>query len=184
MPLSSLLALTNNALPALEPTREPTDWYAIQARCRHERSVERWLRARGYDPFVPLYKDRRKWSDRTAEIETPLFPGYVFCSFDVKARLPILSTPGVLGIVGIGKQPLSVDPRELDAIRAMLASGIDVQPCRMSPGQRVRIESGPLTGIEGVLLDVRGKNRLVVSISLLERSVSAIVDGHQATALA
>jgi len=117
------------------------------------------------------------------EIDTPLFPGYVFCSMDLENRMPVLSTPGVVGIVAAGKQPLAVDPKELDAVRAMLLRGIDVQPCSAAPGQKVKIGAGPLKGIEGSLLQVRGKNRLVVRISILNRSISAIIEGSEMVAL-
>ncbi len=157
--------------------------YAIQVRYRHERIVEQSLRLRGYRPFVAVYKNRRRWSDRITEIETPVFPGYVFCAFDVKKRLPILTTPGVLGIVGTGKVPVAIDPQELEAVRNILVSGVEIEPCVMAPGQKVRIETGPLRGVEGVLLHGRGKNRLLVSISLLHRSISAIIESDEAAAL-
>lgn len=97
--------------------------------------------------------------------------------------MPVLSTPGVVGIVAAGKQPLPVDPCELEAVRAMIVRGIDVQPCFATPGQKVRIATGPLKGMEGSLLQVRGKNRLVVRISILNRSISAIIDGSEAVPL-
>ena len=154
--------------------------YALQVRYRYERQVEQSLRVRGFAPFLPLFKSRRRWSDRTMEIETPLFPGYVFCSMDLGNRMPVLSTPGVVGIVAARKQPLPVDPYELEAVRAMIVRGIDVQPCFATPGQKVRIGTGPLKGIEGCLVQLRGKNRLVVRISILNRSISAIIDGSEA----
>jgi transcription antitermination factor NusG len=169
---------------ALTPgtTSEPPQ-YALQVRYRYERQVEQSLRVRGFAPFLPVFKSRRRWSDRITEIETPLFPGYVFCSMDLGNRMPVLSTPGVVGIVAAGKQPLPVDPYELEAVRAMIVRGIDVQPCFATPGQKVRIGTGPLKGIEGSLLQVRGKNRLVVRISILNRSISAIIDGSEAVPL-
>lgn len=157
--------------------------YALQVRYRYERQVEQSLRVRGFVPFLPVFKVRRRWSDRTMEIETPLFPGYVFCSMDLGNRMPVLSTPGVVGIVAAGKQPLPVDPHELEAVRAMIVRGIDVQPCFATPGQKVRIGTGPLKGIEGFLLQARGKNRLVVRISILNRSISVIIDGSEAVPL-
>jgi transcription antitermination factor NusG len=157
--------------------------YALQVRYRYERNVEQSLRVRGFVPFLPLYKNRRRWSDRIMEIETPLFPGYVFCSMDLGNRLPVLSTPGVVGIVAAGKQPLPVNPDELESVRAMVLRGIDVQPCSAALGQKIRIGAGPLKGIEGSLLQVRGKNRFVVRISILNRSISAVVEGSEAVAL-
>lgn len=153
--------------------------YAIQVRYQYERVVEESLKLRGLSPFLPLFKQRRKWSDRVMEVDTPLFPGYIFCPFDLKNRVPVLSSPGVVGIVGAGKRPLAVDCAELAAVRAMTLRGIDVQPCSAVPGQKIRIGSGPLKGLEGALLEVRGKHRLVVRISILNRSISAIIDGSE-----
>ena len=153
--------------------------YAIQVRYQYERIVEESLRNRGFSPFLPVFKRRRRWSDRIMETETPLFPGYLFCPFDLKNRLPVLASPGVVGIVGAGKRPLPVDSSELAAVRAMTLRGIDVQPCSAVPGQKIRIGSGPLKGLEGALLEVRGKHRLVVRISILNRSISAIIDGSE-----
>jgi transcription antitermination factor NusG len=153
--------------------------YAIQVRYQYERIVEESLKIRGFSPFLPMFKRRRRWSDRVMETETPLFPGYIFCAFDLKNRLPVLSSPGVVGIVGAGKRPVPVDSNELAAVRAMTLRGIDVQPCSALPGQRIRIGSGPLEGLEGALLEIRGKHRLVVRISILNRSISAIIDGSE-----
>ncbi len=155
-------------------------YYAVQVRCRYERVAQRWLELRGLGTFLPIYEARRQWSDRAVDIQRPLFPGYVFCSFDATRRLPVLSAPGVVGIVAAGKRPLPVDARELQAVRALASAGRDVQPCAPVPGEKVRIAAGPLKGIEGALLQLRGKNRLVVSISILNRSISAIVDGSDA----
>jgi transcription antitermination factor NusG len=177
----SLVADKAGVLPVGKDAERPH--YALQVRYRYEKQVEQSLRLRGFCPFLPLYKSRRRWSDRITEIDTPLFPGYVFCSLDLGNRMPVLSTPGVVGIVAAGRQPLAVDPHEIEAVRAMIVRGIDVQPCSATPGQKVRIGTGPLKGIEGFLLQVRGKNRLVVRISILNRSISAIIDGSEALPL-
>src|SRR5438309_1885473 len=84
-------------------------WFAIHIRGRYEKSTAAILHDKGYEWFLPLYKCRRRWSDRSKELELPLFPGYLFCRFDLNDRLPILTTPGVLQIVGIGKTPIPVD---------------------------------------------------------------------------
>src|SRR5216684_1011727 len=74
-------------------------WFALQVRARHEMGVAQHLCSRGYDWFLPLYKCRKRWSDRMKEVETPLFPGYLFCRFDPQERLPILTSPGVIQVV-------------------------------------------------------------------------------------
>ena len=103
-------------------------WYAIHVRSRHEKTVENSLRGKGYSVFSPSYRTRRKRVDRIAEIEVALFPGYVFCQFDANKRLPILMTPGVVGVVGRGNRAEPVDDTEIASIRTIALSGRPVQP--------------------------------------------------------
>jgi transcription antitermination factor NusG len=152
-------------------------WYALRTKSRYENTVASHLFARGYESFLPLYKCRRRWSDRSKEIELPLFPGYVFCQFNSLDRFPILSIPGVVHVVGVGRTPVSIDESEIAAIQAAVKSGLHRQPCPfLEIGDRVRIEHGPLCGIEGILLGFRGNQRLVLSVTLLQRSVAVQVD--------
>ena len=132
------------------------------------------LRAKGYEEFLPLYRSSRRWSDRIKKLELPLFPGYLFCRFDVTDRfMPILTTPGVIGIVGAGKTPVPVDPEEIEAIRAILRSGLAAQPWpNLTVGSKVYIERGPLAGLEGIIANTDKVYRLIVSVSLLQRSVA------------
>ncbi len=114
-------------------------------RYRYESFVAAHLDGRGYEWFLPLHKVRRRWSDRFKEIEQPLFPGYVFCRFNPANRFPILTTPGVFLIVGIGKTPVSIHETEISAIQATVKSGFPSQPWPfLQIGQRVKIEHGPL----------------------------------------
>jgi transcription antitermination factor NusG len=127
--------------------------------------------------MLPLYRSRRRWSDRFKEIQTPLFPGYLFCQFDPHNRLPILSTPGVIQMVGFGKQPVSIDPAEIVAIQALSRCELGRQPWPfLEVGQRVQIMAGPLCGLEGILVDFKGVRRVVLSVSLLRRSVAVELD--------
>jgi transcription antitermination factor NusG len=152
-------------------------WYALRVRSRHEDVVAVHLHARGYESFLPLYKSQRRWSDRVKEIDLPLFPGYVFCRFDPLNRLPILTVPGIVHTVGVGRTPIAIDETEIAAIQAAVKSGLPRQPWPfLEIGHRVRIERGPLCGVEGILLGFRGHQRLVLSVSLLQRSVAVQVD--------
>src|SRR5882762_6815449 len=136
----------------------------------------------GYESFLPLHICRRRWSDRFKEIECPLFPGYVFCRLNPLDRLPILMIPGVSLIVGMGKTPISIDEAEIAAIQSAVKSGLPSQPWPfVQIGQRVRIEHGPLCGLEGVLLDFRGRHRLVLSVTLLQRSIAVQVENAWVT---
>jgi len=152
-------------------------WFALRVRSRYEHTVATHLQGRGYESFLPLYTCRRRWSDRFKEIELPLFPGYVFCQFDSLNRLPILSIPGVVHVVGFGKTPVPIDESEITAIQAAVKSGLPSLPWPfLEIGHRVRIEYGPLCGVQGILLGFRGHQRLVLSVTLLKRSVAVHVD--------
>jgi transcription antitermination factor NusG len=152
-------------------------WYALHVRSRHERVVENSLKGKGYSVFSPFYRTRRKRVDRTAEIDVALFPGYVFCHFDSNYRLPILMTPGIVGVVGPGKKPEPVDDTEIASIRAIAMSGRPVQPWPfLRSGQRIRLNSGPLMGAEGIFLRVKDECHLVVSVTLLQRAISVVIE--------
>jgi len=155
--------------------RDP--WYALQVRSRYEMGVARHLRGMGYEEFLPLYECRKRWSDRIKEVQVPLFPGYLFCRFDLQDRLPILKTPGVIQVVGYNRQPIAVDEDEVKSIQTAVSSGIPNQPWPfLKVGAKVRIESGPLRGLEGVLVEFKGNRRLILSVSLLQRSVAVEMD--------
>ena len=152
-------------------------WYALFVRSRHEKTVENSLRSKRYNVFSPSYRTKRKRVDRIAEIEVALFPGYVFCQFDPTKRLPILMTPGVVGVVGRGNRPEPVDDAEISSIRTVALAGRSVQPWPfLRLGQRIRMQSGPLTGIEGIFLRVEDEDHLVVSVTLLQRAVSVVIE--------
>ena len=152
-------------------------WFALQVRVRHEFDVTVHLGGKGYEWFLPLYKQRKRWSDRIKHVDAPLFPGYVFCRFNPNDRLPILKTPSVTQIVGYSRVPVAVDENEIEAIRRLVTSGVPNFPCAyLEVGSRVRIDAGALRGLEGILTDVKGKRRLVLSITLLQRSVAVEID--------
>lgn len=152
-------------------------WYALYVRSRHEKVVESGLRGKGYPAFSPFYRTKRRRIDRIVEIDVPLFPGYVFCHFDSDKRLPILTTPGLVGVVGPGNRPEPVEDHEIASIRTIALSGRPVQPWPfLKSGQRVRIQAGPLMGAEGIFLRVKNEYHLVVSITLLQRAVSVVVE--------
>ncbi len=152
-------------------------WFAIRVRSNFEQIAAAALRGKGYEEFLPVYRTRRRWSDRVKEVDCPLFPGYVFCRFDVENRLPILVTPGVLSILGMGKTAVPVEEREIEAVRVIVRSGLVSGPWPfVRVGQAVYIEEGPLAGAEGVVVKVKGRYRLVASVTLLQRSVYVEID--------
>jgi transcription antitermination factor NusG len=157
-------------------------WFALQVRSRHESCVADYLNGQGYEWFLPLYKSRKRWSDRIKEVESPLFPGYLFCRFNQHDRLPILKTPGVIQIVGFNRVPAVVEESEISALQTLMAAGVPNHPCAfLELGDKVRIESGPLRGLEGILMDFKGHHRLVLSVTLLQRSVAVEIDSALVT---
>jgi transcription antitermination factor NusG len=152
-------------------------WFALSTKRNREKAVAELLRGKGYEEFLPMYRSRRKWSDRYKELQLPLFPGYVFCRFDPARRLHVLTTPGVSHVVGTGRLPVPVDDAEIDALRAVVASDLRVEPWPyLRAGERVVIEDGSLAGLVGILQEVRKSWRVVVSVNLLQRSVAVEVD--------
>src|ERR1700679_2400226 len=110
----------SSAAKSEQPSTFP--WFALQVRTRNEAGVAEQLDGRGYQRFLPLYKVRKRWSDRIKEADAPLFPGYLFCRFDPQDRLPILKTPGVMQIVGFKNGPIAVDESEIKALQTIVAA--------------------------------------------------------------
>jgi transcription antitermination factor NusG len=159
-----------------EAAGEVFPWFALRVRSKHERISAEHLRYRGYEEFSPTYKTETQWSDRKKTADRFLFPGYVFCRLNPNDRLPVLTTPGVVGLVGPGG-PSPIPDLEIERIRLITGSGLLVTPWPfLEVGQSVVLERGPLAGLEGILEEVDKGLRLVVSISLLRRSVSTEVD--------
>jgi transcriptional antiterminator NusG len=166
----------------METSVNKLPWFALQVRPRLEKGVAGQLEGRGYEAYLPTLKLRRQWSDRIKVVESPLFPGYVFCRFNPHHRLPVLSTPGVIQAVGFGKGPEPVQEADILAVRSVLGSGLPVQAWPfLRCGEAVRITAGPLRGVEGILLELRGSFRMIVSVHLLQRSVSVEVDSAWVT---
>lgn len=163
---------------------EPFPWYGIRTRSNHERVAAIVLNGKGYDPYLPLYHLRRRRADAVVESEHPLFPGYVFCRFDSNKRLPILMTTGVISVVGIGREPVAIPDEEIEAVKAVLRSGLPAEPCDyLREGQRVRVTEGSLEGVEGILVKRKNQSRMVVSVTMLQRSISVEIDGDRLAAL-
>jgi transcription antitermination factor NusG len=159
-------------------------WFALQIRSRWEGTTAGLLRGKGLETLMPTYTSKRKWSDRFKVVESPLFPGYVFCRFDVHNRLPVLITPGVISVVGRGKTPVAVDDAEIRSIQAAIASGIHMEPWPyVEIGERVRVKDDVLDGMEGIITSFKGSHRVVISVTLLRRSVALEIDRSRITPL-
>jgi transcription elongation factor/antiterminator RfaH len=174
----------NPANSSVESERSQFPWYALQCRLRKESQIADHLESQGLECFLPKYKSLREWSDRKKEVEQPLFPGYLFCRFDYTQRRPVVLTLGVLQVVGCGRTPMPIEDREIEAIQIAVASGVPSQPWPyLEVGERVRIHAGKLSGVEGILVYFKGNHRVVLSVSLLQRSVALEVDLSSVTSL-
>ncbi|MGA8144178.1 MAG: transcription termination/antitermination NusG family protein [Candidatus Acidiferrales bacterium] len=159
------------------PGADNQRWFALQVRTRWESSTAVLLSGKGYQTLLPTYQTKKRWNGRVKQLSAPLFPGYVFCQFDALKRLPILVTPGVIAVVGRGRVPFPVDDSEIAAIQTIVSSGFQAEPWPfLEIGQKIRIESDALSGLEGILINFKGNHRIVVSVSLLRRSVALEID--------
>lgn len=172
----------SNCAKIPDPLEDPTgdlsfSWFALHVRSNCERLVSRHLEDKGYEAFVPTYRAQRRWSDRVKQLDVPLFPGYVFCRLDPANRVPVLTVPGVVQIVGQGKMPAAIAEAEIEAIKQILTSNLPYLPwSSLAPGQQIVVEQGPLAGVQGVLLETQEPHRLIVSITMLQRSVAVEVN--------
>ena len=122
-------------------------WYALHVKTKFERVAATILQGKNLQVYLPTYRKRQTWSDRIKHVECPLFPGYVFCRFDVNHRLPVLTTTGVLSVVGAGRAPAPIADEEMTAVRMIVESGVAAMPWPfLRVGQRVIIRKGPLWG--------------------------------------
>ena len=151
-------------------------WFALQVAPRHENKVASLLNYKGYQHFLPTYQSSRKWCDRNKTLELPLFPGYLFCRMVHGTTVGlVVTTPGVIRVVGFGGNPYPIPDHEIDAIqRIALSSGVTPVPY-LKIGHKVQIRNGPLLGITGILTQIKNRCRLVVSVDLITSSVSVDV---------
>jgi transcription antitermination factor NusG len=166
---------TGEAMPFAETSKHP--WFAIRVKSNHEKAVCSYLAVKGFEVFLPICRTRNRWADRFKLVETPLFGGYVFSRIDRTRPNAVLSTPGVLQIVGTGRHPEPVLEGEIAAIRRAVDANCQLRECDFFiKGQRATVVSGALAGLEGTVVSLKQKSRLVLSISLLQRSVAVEID--------
>jgi transcription antitermination factor NusG len=173
--------IQNSEIPMQRSMDKPVEplemWFAVQTTPRQEGMVSELLRHKGYSEYLPVHEVRRQWKYRTKTLTRVLFPGYLFCQFPPDNRMPILTTPGVIRILGVGKTPLPVDTGELAAIRTICDAGLRCEPVPfLTVGETIRVEEGPLRGVEGIVLSIKKNLRLLVSVTILQRSVAVEID--------
>lgn len=156
-------------------------WYAVQTLPRHEKKVDAELRLKGVQSFLPLLSVNRQWSDRQQRIDLPLFPGYVFVRIaaGARTRVPVLTTSGVIGLVGTRGIGTTIPDTEIAAVQCVVANKVSFRSWKLlEAGQRVRVRGGSLDGVQGVLVEVKDERSLVISVELLQRSLSISIEGY------
>jgi transcription antitermination factor NusG len=184
MAVSSLSLEFPQQAPLVEA--EPENWYGLQTRSRHEKIVVQRLAERGVKTFLPLVTEVHRWSDRKKSVQVPLFSCYVFAKFAPKReeRLCVLRVEGVFGLVGSGGEGAPIPDEQIDAVRSLVDGQL---PWSSHPflkiGQRVRIRSGALDGMEGILVSRNGDRTLVISVDAIQRSLAVRVEGYEVEAV-
>jgi transcription termination/antitermination protein NusG len=152
-------------------------WYAIYTKPRHEKRVAEQLIQKSVETLLPVYECIRRWKNGRHRVHFPLFPGYAFVRIALKDRLDVIKVPGVIRIVGSDRGPLPLANEEIEGLQQGLAAGIDVLPHPyLAAGRRVRVVSGPLRGMRGIMIRRKGNYRIVVSLDLIMQSMMADVD--------
>lgn len=152
-------------------------WHAIRVRSRSEKLAAAELSYRGHEIFAAIAPQRRVWADRVRVVNMPLFPGYIFGRFPAWQRAAVELAPSVVSVVRFGRQDAPVDAREIESLRLVAGSGLEVirRPF-LRAGSRVRVIDGPLTGAEGLLIEWRTGHQLLVSVDILQRSIAVEMD--------
>lgn len=152
-------------------------WYVLYTCPRHEKQVATQIERRNFSSFLPLYRSVRRWKDRRKELMLALFPGYVFVRMPLENKLQVLELPGVVRLVSFNGQPATLSASEIETLQNRLSGALNVAPHPyLSKGRRVRVRSGAMRGLEGIIVRRKDRCRLVFSIDLIQRSVAVEVD--------
>jgi transcription termination/antitermination protein NusG len=178
------MAVSSVALDLSEPLPqlETESWYGLQTRPRHEKIVAHRLEERGVTAFLPLVSEEHRWSDRKKTVQVPLFSCYVFAKFapNRSDRLRVLRVDGVFGLVGDRGEGTPIPDEQIAAVQSLVETQL---PWSTHPflkiGQRVRIRSGVLDGLEGILVSRNGDRSLVISVEAIQRSLAVRVEGYE-----
>lgn len=153
------------------------NWYALTTCSRHEKIVAAQIERRSFQCFLPLYRSSRRWKDRRKELNLALFPGYVFVRMALEDKLRVLQLPGVVRLVSFNGKPAALPDAEIEALQARLSGDIRVEPHPyLRTGRRVRVRSGAMQGLEGIVVRRKERYRVIFSIDLIMRSVAVEVD--------
>jgi transcription antitermination factor NusG len=166
-----------NCLEVRKKGFDQSRWYAVYTWSRHEKRVARHFEERGINYFLPLYTAIHKWNKRNAEVSLPLFPGYVFVHTSRQNRYLPLAVPGVVHFVGSANSPAEIPAEEIEFLQDAIRLKRKIEPYPyLAPGNRVRITSGPMSGITGIIQRTSTGCRIIISVDMVMRSVAVEVD--------
>jgi transcription antitermination factor NusG len=178
-------AVTSNFRPNLNKSAREGIWFAVRTWPRYEKRVATELQSKELEVFLPLLASKRQWSDRKQTVQLPLFPSYLFVRIPeaLETRVAVLSTNGVTNFVGVRGAGIPIPECEIESVRSLLNHGISPQDHPfLNVGQRVRVRGSSLDGVEGILVAVNDDLSLIVSIQLIQRSLSVRIAGYQVEA--
>jgi len=161
-------------------------WYAVRTRSRHEKLVARQLETQGIESFLPVVIQTHKWSDRSKQVEAPLFSGYAFLRMVLSPddRVRVLRTQGVVSFVGVQGSGTPIPDHQIEDIRTLVASKFPYEERPfLRVGQRVRVRGGALDGMQGILVAENGDRSLVISVEPIQRSLCVRVQGYEVEAI-
>jgi transcription antitermination factor NusG len=176
------MSCTANLLSGMTPTPDMflTDlprWYAVYTYPRHEKSVMEHFESKSLESFLPTFVTESRWKDRRVRLKTPVFPGYVFTRINANQRNKVLSSPGVIRMLCFNGMPAPIDDAEIEAVKLCLERGSVLGPCPfLEVGDRVRVKSGVLEGLEGLISRCKNDRRLIVPLTLIHQSVAIEID--------
>jgi transcription antitermination factor NusG len=168
-----------------EPTLAEPQWYAIQTRSRHEKTVANQLQKVGVINFLPLVNQVHRWSDRRKVVQLPLFPGYVFVRIfpSPEERVRVVRVDGVVSLVGVHGEGTPIPDSQIESVRTLINNVPCVEYPFLKIGQRVRVRGGCLDGVEGILVGRNGSRTLVISVEPIQRSLAIRVEGYDIQSL-
>jgi transcription antitermination factor NusG len=152
------------------------NWYVLFVRSNQEKRIATRLGNAGVEHFLPCYLSQRQWKDRRVTLEMPLFPGYLFVRLPLSERMKVLTVPNVVSLVGSGSAPSVIPDDEICWIRTGTEHGNAMPHPVVQAGERIVIAQGALAGLEGILLRMQNKTRVLVSIESIARAFVVDID--------
>lgn len=158
-------------------------WFPFYTKPKHEKRAYEKLIAEGYEAYLPLTKSIRKWSDRKKTIQEPLIKSYVFAKVYKKDLYKILSLYGISRYISFNGKPAIIRNSEIESLKKLIDSEtkIEVTDGLVDIGEKVKIKSGPMAGLEGEIIEHKGKNKLVLKLESIGKSLLVTIETGKIT---